>query len=139
MKNQFHPLFGHFKKKSARLKLWIVSRANMGFWCHVCTTLWISLICDNEVRSKTMQREKAQSRPTYCIFGKLYAMHWWYDYMKCFSSIKKFISLTYPNIQSNAYIYIYIYIYITLQGARATIKWIWRVDCMTKHIVVDPL
>lgn len=49
------PFVGAFqKKKGARLELWIVSWANMGFWCHVCTTLRISLICDKEVRSKTM-------------------------------------------------------------------------------------
>jgi fumarate reductase subunit C len=45
---------GILKKKGARLELWIVSWANMGFWYHVCTTLWISLICDMELRSKTM-------------------------------------------------------------------------------------
>lgn len=31
------------------LKLWPLNQTNMSFQCHVCTTLWISLICNNQI------------------------------------------------------------------------------------------
>jgi hypothetical protein len=49
-KTNFDPLFKPFVLFLVLgLKLWPLNQTNMSFQCHVCSTLWISLICDNQI------------------------------------------------------------------------------------------